>query len=106
MLGEASTKGGIVRPAPRGEGKLGLQEPLPGEPFHRAGRGPWPSLVKAWLGFLLSASQRPRVCCILKIDANICRFPFVSGLFISLVHFFFPFSIFFLLLIFRKFPSC
>ena len=42
VMGEASTKGGIVRPAPRGEGKLGLQELLPGEPFHRAGRGPRP----------------------------------------------------------------
>ncbi|CAN0063644.1 unnamed protein product [Rangifer tarandus platyrhynchus] len=52
-------------------------DPSPGEPFHRAGRGPrpFPSESLGWL----PAFPSPRDRCILKIDANICRFPFIPG---------------------------
>lgn len=74
------------------KGKLGhTQARSLGRPVREHGGGHRPFLVKAWLGFLLSASLRSRVCCILKIDANICGSPFVSGLFTSPVHFLFLF---------------
>lgn len=78
----------FVQPAQE-KGKFGHRDRGPGEASHcsTAAKRGTPFLVEAWLGFLLSASPRPRVCCVLKIEANICSSPFVRGLFISLVRF-------------------
>lgn len=83
------------------------ETPLPGSPFTERGGGRGPSLVKAWVGFLLSPA--PETTCLLCFK-NRCEhlpFPFCEwSIHISCPFYFFSIFYFFLLLSFRKFPSC